>query len=195
MLYVALSRNGDPRLTSVYVVPGEEQGLGVGVDAEHTSTLNIVYLDVLEKARAALKLAPMQFDDHAPANPVLQTALLGPPPCTTDDAQPEAQLSETPLPAAFAPQQQGQTEDEIQLPIDQLPCDFNEDMIDVAAWNAEIHKWHSGVQPWLAAHEQQDPSELEDGDLLEFAAMNTLPGTFGWASVYADHIDDFEMCR
>ena len=104
-LYVALSRNGDPRLTCVYVVQGEQQGDGVDGVAG-MSTLNIVYLDVLKEAHKALETAPPpRFDDGERADPVLPTAELGPPPPAGATAASEpCAAALPPLPGAFPAQ-------------------------------------------------------------------------------------------
>ena len=49
-MYVALSRTGDPQLLSVYVVPDDQQGVDMG-GVDGTSTLNIVYANILAEAR------------------------------------------------------------------------------------------------------------------------------------------------
>lgn len=105
-LYVALSRNGDSLLTCVYVEQGEQQGDGVDGVAG-MSTLNIVYLDVLKKAREALGASPLpRFDDGQRADPVLPTADLGPPPAAgaTASAEPDVAALPPPLPGAFPAQ-------------------------------------------------------------------------------------------
>ena len=105
-LYVALSRNGDSLLTCVYVVQGEQQGDGVDGVAG-MSTLNIVYLDVLKKAREALEASPSpRFDDGQHADPVLPTADLGPPPAAdaTAATEPGVAALPPPLPSAFPAQ-------------------------------------------------------------------------------------------
>jgi hypothetical protein len=84
-MYVALSRTGDPQLLSVYVVPDDQQGVDMG-GVDGTSTLNIVYTNILAEARntheRARPGAPRQFDDGQPDDPYLPTADTGaaPPP-------------------------------------------------------------------------------------------------------------------
>ena len=81
-LYVALSRNGDPHRTCVYVVQGEEQGDGVA-GLNGISTLNIVYVDVLRRARDKLEITQAALQNRGPRfNDYLPTANLGPAPTT-----------------------------------------------------------------------------------------------------------------
>ena len=195
-LYVALSRNGDSLLTCVYIVRGEQQGDGVDGVAG-MSTLNIVYLDVLKKAREALETLPS--NQHA--GPNLPTADFGPPPAAGATAATEPDVAALPpLPGAFPAPAEAITgsnvdETEMQVETGLLPQDFGEDMLNVEAWGAQIAAWHVAVQPMLAACEISHPSELQDEALLELATANARPGTQGWAGVYADYAEEFEEQR
>ena len=224
-LYVALSRNGDPHRTCVYVVQGKEQGDRIA-GVEGISTLNIVYVDVLRKARDKLETAP-----PLPRNQVqrfynyLPTADFGAAPSANEYAsttEPTAPALQS-VPQNFTMHtvmndvdmhmaaQRDIVPQNFQCPvpiagIDEMdtqmasvasavPQDFHEDMVDVEAWSAQIAEWHEAVRPSLAAANMSNPDELGHAELLELAAANARPGTHGWGAFYADYADEMEEQR
>ena len=76
-----------------------------------------------------------------------------------------------------------------------MPKDFDEDMIDMVAWSAQIAEWHHAVQPVLAAENMSSTDELGDAELLDLASANAIPGAHGWNAFYADYADDMEGQR
>ena len=200
-LYVALSRNGDPRLTVVFVKPDEQQGEGVDGLAG-TSTLNIVYPEALAKARDSLTRAsphaPPQFDDGDEPDPYLADAAVGrlPPHNLPPPRNRHSEVNaRPPAPQPFNAEYMAMNaEEEMPGVVSAAPSsvlavddtcqarDFEEDMLNLEAWEAQAARWRAAVQPMLDAYGLESAQELDDSGLLELA-NSAMPMATTWEAL------------